>query len=361
MIPSKSPYSMGWSSTWTASRLSAGSRDGPLGTAHDFNTPSSSSRRSKWRRVAACWWTMKRRPGAAATDPEGSGVRSAERLAREVLSASSGGGEAGGVGGVGGFGFTVVVHCRPKARLVAIRAAGAGWTLPRAGSNILRPSLVRSPFHHRPYARAFHWFRHDFLRARLGPDQDVFGWRVVGRDLVQLAAQEGRGPSEAAIRLLEGRGEGRERGHDQGLRVRQGPLRSVHSRRVEGARGEGDGVDQHHGIRGYRHGGPDVHGQGLLHGTRQGWRPGVHAAGRSPEEDAQGGDRAVGGARQAIPRHDPAALPGARDGAAALRQRSALDRRGADPEGRCEKGGAGHGGAARRAGGVGEVRAPEVR
>src|SRR5881275_45108 len=40
-----------------------------------------------------------------------------------------------------------------------------------------------------------------------------------------------------------------------------------------------------------------------------------------------------GGARQAIPRHDPAARPGARDGAAALRQRSALDRRGADPEG----------------------------
>src|SRR4029077_12930944 len=65
------------------------------------------------------------------------------------------------------------------------------------------------PIASRPYARAFHWFRHDFLRARLGPDQDVFGRRVVGRDLVQLAAQERRGPSEAAIRLLEGRGEGR--------------------------------------------------------------------------------------------------------------------------------------------------------
>src|SRR5256886_15150443 len=61
------------------------------------------------------------------------------------------------------------------------------------------------PITSRPYARAFHWFRHDFLRARLGPDQNVFGWRVVGRDLVQLAAQEGRGPPEAAIRLLEGR------------------------------------------------------------------------------------------------------------------------------------------------------------
>src|SRR5213079_1689206 len=50
MSPSKSPYSMGWSSTWTARRLSAGSRDGPLGTAHDFNTPSISSPRPKWRR-----------------------------------------------------------------------------------------------------------------------------------------------------------------------------------------------------------------------------------------------------------------------------------------------------------------------
>src|SRR2546430_6151848 len=38
------------------------------------------------------------------------------------------------------------------------------------------------PITSRPYARAFHWFRHDFLRARLGPDQNVFGWRVVGRD-----------------------------------------------------------------------------------------------------------------------------------------------------------------------------------
>src|SRR6266699_1786431 len=57
----------------------------------------------------------------------------------------------------------------------------------------------------RPYARALDWLRHDFLRTRLGPDQNVLGRGVVGRDLVQLAAQEGRGPSEAAIRLLEGR------------------------------------------------------------------------------------------------------------------------------------------------------------
>src|SRR5438034_9287965 len=77
---------------------------------------------------------MNRRPGAAATEPDGSGVRSAERLARYDLSASSG----------GRVGVTVVVHCRPKERPGAIRAAGAGWTLPRAGGNILMPSVERS-------------------------------------------------------------------------------------------------------------------------------------------------------------------------------------------------------------------------
>src|SRR5216117_3004512 len=102
MIPSKSPYSMGWSSTCTARRLSAGSREGPLGTAHDFNTPSISSRRSKWRRVAACWWTMNRRPGAAAIAPDGSGVRSAERGGAGGRGGGGGGGGGGGVGGAGG-------------------------------------------------------------------------------------------------------------------------------------------------------------------------------------------------------------------------------------------------------------------
>src|SRR2546423_13739237 len=98
MIPSKSPYSMGWSSTWTASRLSAGSRDGPLGTAHDFNTPSSSSRRSKWRRVAACWWTVKRGPGAGGTGPRGSRGGGGGGLGGEGFGAAAGG-WGGGPGG----------------------------------------------------------------------------------------------------------------------------------------------------------------------------------------------------------------------------------------------------------------------
>ena len=43
---SKSIYSTGWSSVCTASRRSAGSSDGPFGTAQLFSTPPSSSLRS---------------------------------------------------------------------------------------------------------------------------------------------------------------------------------------------------------------------------------------------------------------------------------------------------------------------------
>lgn len=46
IVPSKSAYDIGWSSVRTAMRLSAGSYDGPFGTAHDSSTPSSSRRKS---------------------------------------------------------------------------------------------------------------------------------------------------------------------------------------------------------------------------------------------------------------------------------------------------------------------------
>src|SRR6266496_530607 len=105
MIPSKSPYSSGWSSTWTARRLSAGLGDGPLGTAQDLSTPSISRRRSQWRRRAACMWTTKRPRGywaaraaaagaaggaeaAGAARAPGSGVRSSARFARYALRGS---------------------------------------------------------------------------------------------------------------------------------------------------------------------------------------------------------------------------------------------------------------------------------
>src|SRR6185503_10894775 len=90
MTPSKSPYSMGWSSTFTASRLSFMSYDGPLGTAHDRSTPPISRRRSKCKLRAACLWTTNRRPGTVETAPVGSGEVSGERFARYWERLSSG-------------------------------------------------------------------------------------------------------------------------------------------------------------------------------------------------------------------------------------------------------------------------------
>ena len=46
ITPSKSKYSIGWSSTWTAMRRIAESWVGPLGTAHEASTPSISRRKS---------------------------------------------------------------------------------------------------------------------------------------------------------------------------------------------------------------------------------------------------------------------------------------------------------------------------
>src|SRR5438094_31180 len=46
MTPSKVAYSSGWSSTAMASRLTAGSSDGPFGTAQERSTPFHSRRKS---------------------------------------------------------------------------------------------------------------------------------------------------------------------------------------------------------------------------------------------------------------------------------------------------------------------------
>src|SRR5678816_2685309 len=93
MTASKSMYSLGWFSTLTASRLSSGSIDGGLGTAHEHRTPSISSRRSQWCRVALCSWQTKT-PAFAAVGagllPKGSGVPLADRLARYLAKGSSG-------------------------------------------------------------------------------------------------------------------------------------------------------------------------------------------------------------------------------------------------------------------------------
>src|SRR5512138_1863352 len=85
MVPSKSAYSIGWSSTSTAIRLSAGSYDGPFGTAQLRSVPPSSRRKSQWRRRAACFCTTKRRGarrGSPPGRPKGSGVRTGSRIRR---------------------------------------------------------------------------------------------------------------------------------------------------------------------------------------------------------------------------------------------------------------------------------------
>lgn len=83
MTPSNVRYSSGWSSVGTASRRSRGFSDGPRGTAHDFSTPPTSSRKSKCMRRA--WWIWTTKQGAAPVrppSPYGSAVASKCRLPR---------------------------------------------------------------------------------------------------------------------------------------------------------------------------------------------------------------------------------------------------------------------------------------
>src|SRR5579885_823839 len=56
--------------------------EGPFGTAQDFNTPSSSRRRSYCRRVAACFCTTNSRSPAPSAEPLGSVVFLKSRLRR---------------------------------------------------------------------------------------------------------------------------------------------------------------------------------------------------------------------------------------------------------------------------------------
>ena len=61
ICPWKSMKLRSWSSTATARRFCRGSREGPLGKAHDLRTPAISSLKSKCRCDAWCSCTTKRR------------------------------------------------------------------------------------------------------------------------------------------------------------------------------------------------------------------------------------------------------------------------------------------------------------
>src|SRR5579863_2061068 len=67
--PSNSPSASEWSSTGTASLRTAGSSEGPFGTAHDRSTPPARIRRSKCSVVASCSWTTNRDGITLATLP----------------------------------------------------------------------------------------------------------------------------------------------------------------------------------------------------------------------------------------------------------------------------------------------------
>jgi hypothetical protein len=61
--PSNSPADSSWSSTGTARRRTAGSSDGPFGTAQERSTSPAWMRRSKWSVVASCNCTTNRVAG----------------------------------------------------------------------------------------------------------------------------------------------------------------------------------------------------------------------------------------------------------------------------------------------------------
>src|SRR5689334_12074667 len=195
MIPSKSPYSSGWSSTFTARRLSLGSYDGPLGTAHDRRTPSISRRRSKWSRRAACLWTMNNRPGTVETVPIGSGVVSGDRLARYALRLSTWGSSSL-------LGVTCSVRFEGN-----LRSGGEG------GQHASRRTLAAvHDLRQRPrppatipesYACTRNRYGHHFVRARFSARQSVFVLRVEGEYLVQHAPRKVRHAAQAAVHLPE--------------------------------------------------------------------------------------------------------------------------------------------------------------
>src|SRR4029450_6706641 len=69
----------------------------------------------------------------------------------------------------------------------------------------------------------------NLFRACLDPGEALYGPRGEPRDLVQHAAQGLRIAPEAAIHLHQGRSARCPRGHRQGLRILEGPVRDLHA------------------------------------------------------------------------------------------------------------------------------------
>jgi hypothetical protein len=137
-------------------------------------------------------------------------------------------------------------------------------------------------------------FPHHRLRPGVHSGQALLGHAALGRRVVQPAARQMRVAAAPAIRLPEGGRGRRARRNDQGLRIREGPVRHFFARGTEGtrrgefARRRGDGVPAD---RRHRSG---VLRQGLLSRARQGRRQALFPVRRGDAQDRpQRGRRAT--------------------------------------------------------------------
>src|ERR1043166_5439233 len=266
MTPSKSPYSIGWSSTLTARRLSAGSYEGPRGTAHDRSTPSISRRRSKWSCRAACLWTTNKRPVPEVAPPNGSGVVSVERFARSPARLSA---VSSGDGVMPAFlssasaqsSTTPLVHCPT--------------ILPGPGAAKL---LLTSATHR--YAGQTDQHRHDFIRPRLGSRAALFIRGIQGERLIQYAAQEVWLSAQTAVHLHQRERDLDPRRHRRRVGGRERSAGGAQRGRPQGAGRKGHGNDRDHRIRPAGQGRSRVSRPGLLPRPQQGRRPRLSVAGR---------------------------------------------------------------------------------
>jgi len=188
------------------------------------------------------------------------------------------------------------------------------------------PSVERSPFHQQALCPRTRLAPPRFLGLVSVPIKMSRPVESSARSRSTGFAQEGRGPSEVSNTSARRTGEKVEKedmikGGTSSLKAAtvQSPPTEA-----EGARGEGYGsINITEFVTPTRWTGctwtRSTSGSGSRAATGRSF-----TAGEATEEDPQGGDRAGGRRAAAIPRHDPAARPGARDGAAALRQRSAL-------------------------------------
>jgi hypothetical protein len=177
-----------------------------------------------------------------------------------------------------------------------------------------------------------------FVRTRLDSGEALFRHRGEPRDLLQPAAQGLRIAPQAAVPLRQGGGRGPTRGHGERLRVREGPVRDVHARGAEGARGSGHAHRGNHRVRADRVGGPHLLRQDLLPRPGQGRQQALRAPRQGAARIGALRARPLGRPRQGVHRDDPPDRERerrrARHAAAALRGRGALRQGNRDTEDR---------------------------